>query len=95
MMGGPDMAPTPPHARAAPAWPWRLSMTSPWGPRQAPTPPNARRAPAEPWRASTTRVNGRRPDYRSSLLISRKASVSELPRSWKTTVSVEVITAPA
>jgi len=29
------------------------------------------------------------------LLISRKAAVSELPRSWNTTVSVDVMTAPA
>ena len=31
----------------------------------------------------------------SSLLSSRNASVSALPRSWNTTVSVDVITAPA
>src|SRR5262249_53128261 len=33
--------------------------------------------------------------HRSSLLISLNASVSALPRSWKTTVSVEVTIAPA
>ena len=50
------MAPKPPHARRAPASPWRASLTGLFqrGPDMAPKPPHGRRAPASPWRASLT-----------------------------------------